>query len=509
MVESWERWLIPVLTADESRALDSAAVAAGTDSFDLMRRAGERLAHLLFSGDPSLPGKRVQVVVGSGNNGGDGWVAAAALAAAGCEVGVLGPAPVTPDAIRAKALCRNDMASVVENPHVVLDAMLGTGARGPLRDDLLAGSHLLRSTASAFRVAVDLPSGLDATTGIAADGCAPADLTVTFGTWKRGQLIRRDLVGELVCLDIGLPRPAHAVPKAVTGEWLSHVLPDPGALATKAERGRLLVVGGGKGMAGATILAGRGAFGAGGGMVRCYVHPSSISAVNAAVSQATCFPWPAAGLESRAELGWAHAMVIGPGFGVTAARERLLSWLEAFPGPVLLDADALTAVQGRLSELRRLREGRVTLLTPHAAEAGRLLGISAAAVKEDPFGAARQLAVGSGAVVLLKGVPTLVDTGSATFVVPRGGPILGVGGSGDLLSGIAGALLAQTGDAALSAVAAAFAHGRAGELAAVDGHWRGRTLDDVLHALPAAWEYRGESLAEHVLARLPRVAARA
>ena len=508
MVESWERWLIPVLTADESRALDSAAVAAGTDSFLLMRRAGERLAHLLLSRDPSLPAKRIQVVVGQGNNGGDGWVAAATLAAAGCTVGVFGPAPVSPDAARAKALCPNDLASTVENPHVVLDAMLGTGARGPIRESLVAGSRLLNSATSALRVAVDLPSGLDATTGIAADGCMPADLTVTFGSWKRGQLMRRDLVGELVCLDIGLPRPGSVVLGAATDAWMGHALADPGALATKAERGRLIVVGGGEGMAGATILAGRGAFGAGGGMVRCYVHHSSLAALNAAVPQATCIPWPSPGLESSGELGWAHAMVLGPGFGVDAARERVFPWLEAFPGPVLVDADALTALQGRLAEFRRIRAGRITLLTPHAAEAGRLMGVTAAVVKGDPYGAARELAIASGAVVLLKGVPTVVDTGCAAVVVPRGGPVLGVGGSGDLLSGMAGALMAQTQDAAVSAVAAAFAHGRAGEIAALDGRWRGRTLDDVLRALPAAWGMSAEPLAEHILARLPRANAR-
>ncbi|MBK8248939.1 MAG: NAD(P)H-hydrate dehydratase [Gemmatimonadetes bacterium] len=508
-MESWERWLIPVLTADESRALDAAAVAAGTNSFELMRRAGERLAHLLLFRDPTLRHKRIQVVVGSGNNGGDGWVAAATLARAGCEVAVYGLVPVTPDAARAKSLCPNDMASVVENPHVVIDAMLGTGTRGPIREELSGGARLLRSTPSALRVAVDLPSGLDATTGAAADGCLEADLTVTFGAWKRGQLMRRDLVGELVCLDIGLPRPERVVPGAAVEAWLAHALPDPGALATKLERGRLMLVGGGEGMAGATILASRGAFGSGGGMVRCYVHSSSISAVNAGAPQASCIPWPSPGAESSAEVGWGQALVLGPGFGIAAARERVLSWLEAFPGPVLLDADALTALQGRLPEFRRLLAGRCTLLTPHAAEAGRLLGIPTAAVKADPFAAARAIATQSGAVVLLKGIPTLVDTGAACFVVPRGGPVLGVGGSGDLLSGMAGALLAQTGDPVVSAVASAFVHGRAGELAAAEGRWRGRTLDDVIRALPAAWVAADDSGTEHVLACLPRAAARA
>lgn len=502
----WDRRLIPVLTAEQARALDRAAIDAGTESFELMRRAGDRLAHLLLGSVPDLRQRPIQVVVGPGNNGGDGWVAAAVLSNAGCTVRVTGQSPRTDDAAKAKALCPNEIAGVIENPHVVLDAILGTGASGEYRPEIRELIEIIRGAAGAIRVAVDLPSGLDATTGSAAEGCPAADLTVSFGSWKRGQLFRRDLVGELTCLDIGLP-PPEPVPVAPDERWVRAVVPEPGALATKSERRRLIIVGGGEGMAGATILSARGAFGSGVGMVRCYVHRTSLGAMNAGAPQATAIRWPDS-VPSADDLRWGHAMVIGPGFGIAAAREALLGWLSAFAGPVVVDADALTALVGRLDDFRVARAGRVTLLSPHAAEAGRLLGCGADEVRSDPFTAVTSLAAKAGCAVLLKGVPSLVSDGERTFVVPRGGPVLGVGGSGDLLSGMAGALLAQLGEACTGAVVAASFHGRAAELATGGGPWRGLTLDHVIGSLPAAWAERPAEPAEFVLGRLPRAVPR-
>ncbi len=503
--------MIAVTTAAQSHDADGAAIKGGTESFQLMRCAGDRAAHFLLARLPHLAGSRVQLLAGPGNNGGDGYVIAAALERAGCIVAALGTDARTDDAKRAKALCDNVSNGVVENPHLVLDALLGTGSTGELRGSIVELLEAAKQLSYEHWAAVDVPTGLDATTGAADPRTVVADFTVTFGSWKVGALMRRDLCGELTCLDIGLPTFPADVPTAVDEEWATGALPPIGARANKGDRRRLLVVGGAKGMAGAPSLAVSGALRSGIGMVRCAVAAESVAPIQILVPEAVAHTWGAnGGPADLRELGWAHAMVIGPGFGTQDARARVLAWLEPFNGPVVLDADALSAFAGATDELRRAitsHDGAV-VLTPHATEAARLLGVETAAVTSDPFANARRLASATGATVLLKGIPTIVVSGDDILVVPRGTPALGTGGSGDVLSGIVGTLVAQMDNAHHAAALAALVHARAGEIVSTGRPLRGIVLKEIIEAMPHAWRMESRMHGPHVLGTLPAVGDR-
>ena len=505
-----------VVTAAEAAVRDRAAIAAGTPSQDLMRRAGERAARVIWGRFTEECVRGVQVVTGPGNNGGDGWVAAAELQHLGARVAVdAAGEPATGDATWARRLADGVPTQSLERPGLVVDALLGTGARGEPRGAVAAGVDRIHGwrRLGAPVVALDAPTGLDVDTGRASEAVS-ADLTLAFGTWKRGLLARRDLSGELACVDIGLGEHADlddGAALAVDAAWVRGVVPPLGALAHKGTRRRILVAGAAPGMAGASVFATEGAFRSGAGMVRCCAHPSSVAALQAAVPQATVLTWPAPGDSlAQADLQWPHALLIGPGFGLDAgARRRAEEWLSAWRGPVVADADALTLFAGASDAFRALLAGRPALITPHTVEAARLLRSSPDEVREEPYGSASALATVLGCTVLLKGVPTIVASpGARPLVVPRGTPVLATGGSGDLLAGIAVTLLAQTGQPQQAAASAAFVHGRAAEIANTGRPVRGVTLGDVVHALGGAWRLDDDPTAEHVLAWLPRVGER-
>ena len=335
-----------------------------------------------------------------------------------------------------------------------------------------------------------------------------ADLTITFGTIKRGHLVARGLCGRIVVVDIGLGAHAHRAGESALadGAWFRERLPRIAAEAHKGTRGKVAIIGGAPGMAGAAVLAARGALRAGAGMVKCVVAPESLAALLEAEPAALSATWPADDGAMRAAVGdWADVVLIGPGLGREHARALVEQVLAVFSGPVVLDADALNAFAGDARALRPLLGDRAALVTPHPAELARLAGIATEEVLARRFELPAAMARETGAAVLLKGVPTVVaGTAGDVHCVAEGTPLLGTGGSGDILGGIAAALLAQTGDAALSGALAAFAHGRAA-LAVSARQVRGFTLDDVLAALPAVWSLAASAPKPPVLAELPAV----
>ena len=361
-----------------------------------------------------------------------------------------------------------------------------------------------------------MPSGLDATTGEHSN-CVVADITLSFGGVKRGLLLARDCAGRIVTLDIGLddPRPMGVsksatpeltLPLLVDGDWVRSRIPPIRFDAHKGIRKHLALVGGGKGMPGAVVLAARAALRSGIGLLKIFTAPENVSAVLSAVPSALISEWPSADNLSRGDLSkWADAIVIGPGLGKSKETRALVERiLDDSNVPVVLDADALNVFEGDKAALAKLLNGRPALITPHPAEFARLAGMDVKAVLAKRFDIGLDLARELEASVLLKGAPTVVfDSSGERYVIARGTAALGTGGSGDLLDGIAGTILAQSGDATIAGCCAAWAHGRAAEFCE---YVRGTSLDDVLYALPRAWNEIEPASERPVLAELPAVA---
>jgi NAD(P)H-hydrate epimerase len=277
--------------------------------------------------------------------------------------------------------------------------------------------------------------------------------------------------------------------------------------AHKGVRRKLAIVGGGDGMAGAAILAGRAAMRSGIGIVRLVVAESSLAAIQSAAFEALGLPWP--GSDDEVESGivrWGHGVLLGPGLGnyphTRALAERVL---RVWRGPVVVDADALNVFEGDTSVLRDLLRGRPALITPHPAEFARLAGCSPDDVLDNRFEIGASLARTLGCTVLLKGVPTVItDPAGRSVISASGTPVLAAAGSGDVLAGIVGTLLTQTEDAFAAAACAAVAHGRAGEIASRGQAVRGVELGAVLDALPSVWSERLPPRRPPILAELER-----
>lgn len=518
-----------VTTAAEAAARDRAAIDAGTPSFDLMLAAGTRAAAYLLRtfGDRFAHG--VAVYAGVGNNGGDAYIVAAQLARAGLTVRLhASEPPRTADATRAAALAAPRLVHGAPTGHecVVIDGLLGTGHRGALRGGLWADcARLARARdRGATVVALDVPSGLDATTGEVADGSVPAHLTLSFGTVKRGALLRREHVGRLLLLDIGLGAFADVPGAHDDAAWryadapvLRELLAPARAAdhwqAHKGTRGRVAIAGGDLGMAGAVVLAARAALRTGAGLVHGLVHEASLAALQALEPQALAHPWPPVPTARRADQtagGAGHdtptldppmprydALAVGPGLGRGRASAALVPrLLDRHRGtPLVLDADALWlaadaahALGTDAASLLRhwTRDTTHVVCTPHPGEFARLLGQPLPASWDERATLLAQFATRAGCTVLLKGTPTLVAApdGGPLWVVPHGTPLLATGGSGDCLTGIIATLLAQGTGARDAAVAGATVHGRAAERAtAKRGAVRGGVLDDVLEEI--------------------------
>jgi NAD(P)H-hydrate epimerase len=506
---------VAVTTAAQSAARDRRAMDDGVPSRALMRSAGQAAAAEIARRYAGRLSRGVTVFVGPGHNGGDGWVVAASLAASGVRVHVVESGP--PRAADTAAERERALPLVVPTPpsgaeRLVIDAVLGTGARETAEGDVADAIRAIRAAkrAGATVVSLDLPSGLVADDGSGAL-TVEADCTLTFGTAKRGLLLRRDLAGTVVVLDIGLGTAAQLGDDAaglVDAAWVRAVLPRMTANAHKGTRGKLAIVGGAAGMAGAVVLGARAALASGAGMVKVVTEPSVLDAVVGAVPAALSAPWPADDSDAAAALrDWADAVVVGPGLGAANARAITERVAKATPVPLVIDADALNAFAGDLPALAAVARERA-VLTPHAGEAARLLGRSAQEITARCFDVAQELADVTDTVVLLKGVPTVVCApGGAPFVVARGTPSLATAGSGDVLAGIIATLLAQGVGAVEAAAAAAWAHGVAAERAGDQVPLRGVTLEDVLVALPTVWDLDVAASLPPVLAELPAVPA--
>ena len=484
---------IPVLSASEAAAWDSMArTQYRVPSRVLMETAGRAVAHVLIAEFPVVQEKTgggVLIAAGAGNNGGDGWVLARALHAAGVSVWVAAADPKTDDAIDNRALARVDGVRELGRDEawpqaaVAVDALLGTGAAGPAKGDVRALGERL-ATYGAPILAVDGPTGLDLTSG-EAHGPVRAQLTVTFGGPRRGHLLAREWCGKVVVVDIGFPPPEPAWPVLVTDAWAAARLPRLQATMHKGDRGRVCVVGGAVGMTGAALHAARAALAAGAGLVKLVAAKETIAAARASLPDVLTVE-SALGPElepAAAEaLEWADAVVLGPGLGRETARDAFVALvLGRRAVPTVVDADAL--------HFLHQPPNRPVVCTPHVGEFRALAGDALAdEAANDRWSAAAKAAARLKATVLLKGVPTVVaDLRGPIHVVASGNPGLATGGSGDLLAGFVGAFLARGIAPAEAAALGADALGRAADIGA--RQWTARSLRpaDVLAALPDVW----------------------
>ncbi|MEX2156005.1 MAG: NAD(P)H-hydrate dehydratase [Gemmatimonadales bacterium] len=487
---------VPVLAASDAAAWDSLArTQYRVPSRVLMETAGRAAALVLLAEFPAATSGGVLVVAGAGNNGGDGWVLARALHAAGIPVWVAAVDPKTDDAIDNRALARVDGVRELSRDEawpqsaVAVDALLGTGAAGPAKGDVLALAERLAAYGAPI-LAMDGPTGLDLTSG-EAHGAIHAQVTVTFGGPRRGHLLAREWCGKVVVVDIGFPPPDAAWPLLVTDRWAAQRLPRLAVPMHKGDRGRVCVVGGADGMSGAALHAARAALAAGAGLVKLVAARETIAAAQASlpdvltVESALGESLEPAVIEA---VEWADAVVIGPGLGREPRDARTSFVADALsrrPVPTVLDADALYLITPE----SLAPKPRPLVLTPHLGEFRALAGDALAdEAANDRWSAAARAAAKLKCTVLLKGVPTVIaDLRGPAHVVASGNPGLATGGSGDLLAGFIGAFLARGTAPAEAAALGAHALGRAAEHGA--RQWTARSLRpaDVLAALPDIW----------------------
>lgn len=488
--------VLPVLSAEDAAAWDARASEAGIHLGTLMDAAGRGAAHAVAARFGREVGGGVLVAAGTGNNGGDGWVVARALAAAGASVWVASlegqRSPLCDHAARlATASGVRLLAPDGPWPSVALavDAVLGTGARGapkgPARA-LIDRLHDLRIPL----VALDGPTGLDLATGVV-HGNARADLSITFGGPRRGHLLARDESGTVVVLDIGLPPADTSWPRLVTDAWAARQLPAFKANDFKGTRGRVVIVGGAPGMSGAVRMAAHAAFAAGAGYVHAIAPPETVEELRLAepeILTQPCRLGPEPGPDVLALVARADAVVLGPGLGRAEDRVPFILALAGAAHRVVIDADALTVFQGQADLLAKAVAGKRALITPHPGEFRTLVPDLDAEREVDPWAAAMDAAERLGLVVVLKGVPTVVaGPERSAWTVAAGNPGLGTGGSGDVLSGVAGTFLAQLKEPLLVGALAAQALGDAGDIAARRHTAHAMRPADVISALPDVW----------------------
>jgi hydroxyethylthiazole kinase-like uncharacterized protein yjeF len=481
---------VPVLTSDEMRAWDAHAIQSlGIPEAVLMEAAGRAAAAVV---QRLYPSGRVVCAAGSGNNGGDAMVVARALRAWGRDVALVPVGSRTPDAAllhgwavdAADATDVERMADAFRGAGVIVDGLLGTGATGAPRG-AYADAIRAMNGAGAPVVALDGPSGVDLTTGAAAGEAVRAEVTVTFGAPKRGLLLfpGRALAGRILAVEVGFPPlgdDAHSA-RLLTPAWARATLPSVPPDAHKGSMGKVVIVAGRTGMAGACVLAGLGALRAGAGMAALVSPGANREILQTALPEALFVDRDA--LDADFQAGSA-AVVAGPGMGTDDGALALLRTLaRGGDVPLLLDADAVTLL-ARHPGLRDDAGDRPLVLTPHPGEMGRLLGKSVGEITADAFGAATEAAERFRCAVLLKGSPSLVAAADRpTGVNVAGHSGLATGGNGDVLSGVIGAFLARGMEPADAAGAGLYFAGRAAEIA---GRGRGLLPRDVADALPDA-----------------------
>jgi ADP-dependent NAD(P)H-hydrate dehydratase / NAD(P)H-hydrate epimerase len=492
-------------TAGEMSRADKGAQKLGIPGGVLMERAGAEMARIALE---AYAPQRALVVAGGGNNGGDGFVVARELHRAGAEVVVLATKDeYTGDPDTNFEILRNlgvrfvhseELEAELSQSDLIVDALLGTGFSGDVREN---EARLIESLNESLIpiLAVDVPSGVDGSTGEVHGAAVRADVTVCAHAAKVGCVISpgRERAGEVVAVDIGIPPAADVEPSLVwtDAESLRGKIPRTTGPAHKYSAGALFVVAGSRRTTGAPLMVVRGAERTGCGIVFLATSESSAPSVDLELTEALVHGVPedeegyvtSAALERILKLAErTSGLAVGPGMGTGDEGRRLVEGiLNEVELPVLLDADAVTNLAGTDALAKR---DAPTVITPHAGELGRLLGAGAKDISARRLHSARSAAEEHGCCVLLKGSDTLIADGEKVAVNSTGSVALATAGTGDVLSGVIGALLSRGMDAYEASRAGAWAHGRAAELWLEATDWPAESLvaTDLLEYLPEA-----------------------
>ena len=506
-----------IVSAAEIRRIDQAAIETfGIPGVVLMENAGHRVVEVITGILGNVAGRAVTILAGKGNNGGDGFVVARHLVNLGAEVKVVlvaNPAGIAGDARvnleiwqkmgqRVYALQPGNEINIVRlmliNTDLIVDAMYGTGFHGKVRDELVPVIEAVNGSGKPV-VAVDIPSGLEADTGMVHGPCIKADHTVTFALPKLGLILGDGpaYTGQLHIVDISIP-PALTKDPALKRNLLNEQLvrgwlPRRAFNTHKGDCGRVVVLAGSRGMTGAAALTALAAARTGAGLVTLGVPQSLHDIMEVKLTEVMTVALPETSRASLTRLGkkeveelvkGADAVALGPGLGAHPETRALVrEILPELSVPVVVDADGLNALAGHAEGLNKIMAPLV--LTPHPGEMARLLGKKTADIQSNRLVEAEAAAAHWQSVVVLKGAGTIVaGPGGETYLNPTGNPGMATGGSGDVLTGIITAFLAQGLEPVKAAACGVYVHGLAGDQAARHKGMMGLIATDILDALP-------------------------
>ena len=507
-----------VVTAEEMREIDRRTIGGyGIPGAVLMERAGLAVAARV---QELYSQRKVIVLAGSGNNGGDGLVAGRELFNRGWHVRVFMLAKddkLSPDCLAQFRIVKKmglpiEFRTRIERQDlhsaVVIDAILGTGLDKPVRQPISDIVRFLNSS-SVPVVSVDIPSGISSDNGCIMGEAVMADATVTFGLPKIGHYLHPGAgnAGRLFIEDIGFPREftfSEKLLSAVLGrEDAAQLIPDRPADSHKGNYGHLLLIAGSYGKPGAALMAAKACLRAGAGLVTIGVPESMAETFESRVTEEMVLPLPDHGTgmlssEAVAEITSfinerADVLAIGPGIGVSEETRSLLSRLVLVSTvPMVIDADGVNSLAGQSDILKKAKSPLI--LTPHSGEMERLLGMETHVVTEDPVSISREFTARTGAYLVLKGAPTIVAAPEGNlFINTTGNPGMATGGSGDVLTGMIAGLLGQEMNPLDASLLGVYLHGLAGDIAASEKGMHSLIAGDIIGAIPDAFLALGQS----------------
>jgi hydroxyethylthiazole kinase-like uncharacterized protein yjeF len=513
-----------VVTGEEMRRIDEATISRFVSGIALMERAGQRVFEHIAAAFPSEPGElTVSIFLGRGNNAGDGLVVARLLAERGTKVllhYLHRPEEFSPDAAKNHARLTSPggdkkvvehflylagwqelVQQALEESDLIVDALLGTGLSKEVREEYSAVIDIMNASSLPI-VAVDVPSGVNADTGEVMGNAVAADMTVTLGLPKIGCLFYpgKECAGELIVGDIGIPAEVLEEQKlacaAIDFEQAIEDLPYQAPTAHKFARGSLLVFAGSRRYAGAAYLTALAALKTGCGIVYCAGPESIREIIQSSAPEVIFISLPETDSGSIAyrqsetickDVRY-DAVAIGPGL----TTEQETAWfvqyvLKQCQRPLIIDADGINALEGKLAELARAANGREIVISPHSGELSRLAGKSAPELPMPRIEWLRSLVKGAGITIVHKAAPTVIvhPDGRADINV-HGHPGQATAGSGDVLTGAIGGFLAQGCGAARASRLGVYLHSRAAEIASYGVGERGMIAGDCMRALPLA-----------------------